>query len=225
MTAFRLDSCGALPLFASDPIPALKGIEEAIQNVTRTRTVDQPADNVVKTVKGGTCSKPRGTPTDRGWTYAVTFCGQNPLFEVLAGYKTLDYSGFEIIGFEDSVIEAATAMALEIIFEPIGTACAGATPQCRALWVPNVEAWVRTGDESYDGEQVPDLVMSGSARKSTDSFGNYTVSGDLPDYLAHWADKFDDIKTGRSWSYNYMVDCPDETTEDSCRFAAIDSQS
>jgi hypothetical protein len=225
LTAFRLDSCGALPLFASDPVPALKGLETAIQNVTRTRTVDQPADNVAKTIKGGTCDKPRGTPTDRGWTYAMTFCGQNPLFETLAGHKTLDYSGAEIIGFDDAVIEAATAMALEIIFEPVGSACAGGAPQCRALFVPNVEAWVRSGDESYDGEQVPDLAMSGSARKGVDAFGNYSTSGELPTFLTHWTPKFDDIKAASAWSYNRMIDCTDEPTEDSCRFVAIDSQS
>jgi hypothetical protein len=227
LTAFRLDACGAIPLFATDPVPALKGLEDAIQNVTRTRNVDQPADNVVKTVKGGVCDKPRGTPTDRGWQYSLTFCGQNPLFENITGYKTLDYSGSEIIGWEDIEITAATAVALEIVFEPTTDDCAGGNPQCRALLVSNLEAWVRSGDEAWDGENVPDLVEAGQTRKSVDVFGNYATSGELPAYLTHWTPKFAHIKTGRSWSYTYLINCPDVDTypQDPCRFAALDSES
>lgn len=227
LTAFQLDECKALPLTGDNPIPALKGLEDAVQSVSRARNLDTPANNNTKTVKGGTCTKPRTSPTDNGYDYTVTFCGQNPLFEAATGFKTLDYSGSEIIGWEDNEISAVTSVALEIVFEPTADSCAGGNPQCRALLVPNLEAWQRTGEETYDGEGVPDLVMTGSTALDTDVFANYANSGELPTYLAHWAPKFDDIKTGRSWSYSYQINCPDVTTytQDACRFVAIDNES
>lgn len=227
LTAFELDACGAIPLAGTNPVPALKGLADGIQTVARSRNLDVPAQNTTKTVKGGTCTKPRGTPTDNGWDYTLTFCGSNPLFEAMTGYKTLDYSGSEIIGWEDVEISAVTAVALEIVFEPTTDSCAGGNPLCRALFVPNLEAWVRGGDETYNGNDVPDLVMTGSTAKDTDAFGNYATSGELPSFLNHWAAKFDDIKTGRSWSYSYQIDCPDVTTypQDQCRFAGIDNES
>jgi hypothetical protein len=227
LTAFQLDACQALPLFADNPIPALKGLADGVQSVARSSNIDQPQNNNTKTVKGGTCTKPRGTPTDSGYDYTLTFCGQNPLFEAMTGYKTLDYSGTEIIGWEDSVQESVTGVALEIVFEPSGDGCSGGNPQCRAVLIPNLEAWVRSGDEAFNGADAPDLVMTGSTRKGTDVFGNYTTSGALPTFLAHWAPKFADIKTGRSWAYSRMIDCPDvdSFSQDACRFVAIDNES
>ena len=227
LTAFQLDSCKALPTTGDNPVPALKGLADNVQNVTVARNLDVPAQNNTKTVKGGTCTKPRSSPTDNGFDYGITFCGANPLFEAMTGYKTLDYSGSEIIGWEDNEIVGITSIALEIVFEPTADACSGGNPLCRAVLIPNLEAWVRSGDTSYDGEQVPDLVMTGTTALDSDVFGNYTTSGELPAFLSHWAPKFADIKTGRSWAYSRLIDCPDVTTypQDSCRFVALDNES
>lgn len=227
LTAIQLDSCQAIPLFADNPVPALKGLADAVQTVENTPNIQQPTQNNTKTVKGGTCSKPRGVPTDSGYDWTVTFCGQNPLFEAMAGYKTIDYSGSEIIGWEDVEQTSVTGIALEIVFEPTTDACSGGNALCRAVLIPNLEAWVRGGTNQYNGADVPDLAMTGSTRKDTDVFANYSTSGELPTFLSHWAPKFDDIKTGRSWAYSRQVDCPDVTTypQDPCRFAALDSES
>lgn len=227
LTAFQLDACQALPLTADNPVPALKGLADAVQSVSRSANIDQPANNNTKTVRGGTCSKPRGTPTDSGYDYTITFCGQNPLFEAMAGFKTIDYSGSEIIGWEDKEQNSVTGIALEIVFEPTTDSCVGGDPLCRAVLIPNLEAWVRSGEEQFNGADAPDLVMTGSTRKNTDVFGNYAASGNLPSFLSHWAPKFADIKTGRAWAYSRQISCPDVDTnpQDPCRFVAIDNES
>jgi hypothetical protein len=222
LTAIRLDSCGRIPLDADDPTPALKGLKKGIQTLTRTRQMDVPTQTVVKTVDGGTCQKPRPNPTDRGFSYGLSFCGQNPLFEVLAGYKTLDLSGADIVGWEDVIISTLPKLALEVIFTPSADACAvGEAPQCIAVIIPMLEQWVRSGDEAFNGEATPDLVMTGQTAKSSNLFQNFTA-GTLPGYLAHWQAKFDDIATGRAWAYTRLIDCPIlDPSEDGCVLAAL----
>lgn len=222
LTAIRLDACGRIPLTGDDATPALKGLSSSIQQVVRTRQIDLPTTTVTKTVSGGTCTKPRPNPTDRGFSYALTFCGGNPLFEVFAGYKTLDLTGAEIVGWEDVNVAAQAKIALEIIFTPSSDSCAGgAAAQCIALLVPMLEQWVRSGDETYNGDAVPDLVMTGQTTLSANLFANFSA-GTLPGYLAHWQSKFNDIATGRSWSYTRFIDCPvDDPSETSCEFAAL----
>lgn len=227
MTAIQLDACGRIPTSGENATPALKGLHDAIQTFTRTRQVDQPADNTTKVVSGRSCSKPRGTPTDRGYQVALTFCGGNPVFEAITGYKTLDLSGSDIIGWEDPELSGTNKVALEIIFEPSADACdGGATPQCIAVIIPYLEQWIKSGDETADGDTIPDLQMQAQTALSANLFANYANSAALPTYLAHWADKFDDIATGRSWMYSYLIDCPaEDTTEDACTLVAIDAAS
>lgn len=226
MTAFALDSCGRIPTDVENDTPALKGLADAIQTVVNARQVDVPTDNTAKVISGRTCSKPRGTPTDRGFSYTLTFCGQNPLFEVITGYKTLDLDGEDIVGWEDVNISAQTNIALEIIFTPSADACAaGEAPQCQALLIPMLEQWVRGGDNTYNGSDVPDLVMTGQTRLNANLFGNYADVGDLPTYLSAWAPKFDDIATGRAWAYTRLVDCPEDDTESPCVFSPIETAS
>lgn len=226
MTAFALDECGRIPTSVENATPTIKGLADTIQTVVRTRNVDIPADNTTKVVSGRTCSKPRGTPTDNGFSYTLTFCGQNPIFEAIAGYKTLDYDGEDIVGWEDNEISTQTNVALEIIFTPSTDACAvGEAAQCQALLIPMLEQWVKGGDDTFNGTDVPDLVMTAQTRKNANLFGNYATVGELPTYLGTWATKFDDIGTGRSWSYTWLTDCPEEDTESSCVFSPIETGS
>lgn len=227
MTAIQLDACGRIPLEGENATPALKGLKGGIQTFTRTRQVDQPADNITKTVGGGTCTKPRPTPTDRGYQMSLTFCGANPVFEAITGYKTLDLSGSDIVGWEDRELTGTNKVALEIIFEPSTDACAGGeAAQCIAVMVPFLEQWIKSGDETADGETIPDLQMAAQTALSENLFANYNDSSELPAYLAHWADKFDDISTGRSWMYSYLIDCPTvDATEDPCALVALDAAS
>lgn len=222
LTAIRLDACGRIPLVVDDAAPALKGLAGGIQTLTRTRQMDVPTDTIVKTVNGGTCSKPRSNPTDRGFSYAMLFCGQNPLFEVLAGYKTLDMSGATIIGWEDVAITTLPKLALEVIFTPSADACAGGVePQCIAALIPATEQWVRSGDEAFNGDATPDLTMTGQTAKNANLFQNYTA-GTLPGYLSHWSSKFAAIETGRSWVYTKLIDCPtDDPSEDPCKLVGL----
>jgi len=222
LTAIRLDDCARIPLTIDDATPALKGLATGIQTVTRTRQMDVPTTTIVKTIDGGSCTKPRPNPTDRGFSFALAFCGQNPLFEVLAGYKTLDLDGVDIIGWEDVAITALPKLALEIIFTPSADACAsGDAPQCIAVLIPALEQWVRSGDEVFNGDDTPDLTMTGQTAKNANLFQNYT-SGTLPGYLTHWSTKFDDIATGRSWVYTKLIDCPTaDDSEDPCTLVAL----
>lgn len=220
LTAIQLDECGRIPTTGT---PALKGLAGAIQNVTRTRQVDVPTDNITKTVNGGTCVKPRATPTDRGYSYGLTFCGGNPIFEVVVGYKTLDLNGAaEITGWEDVELTGSPKVALELIFTPSTDACAGGeAASCIAVLVPLLEQWVRSGDETFDGQTVPDLVMTGQTALSANLFANYATAGELPEWLAHWAPKFDAIGTGRSWAYTALVECPEADTNSPCELVAV----
>lgn len=226
ITVFQLDACDRIPLVADNPTPAIKNIQKQIDTVARSRNVTAPTDDTRKLVDGSTCTKPRGTPTDSGYTYTLTFCGGNPVFEAAAGYKLLDMDGDEIVGWEDVALTGITSLAAEIVFEPSVDACSGDTAQCLAVLIPKLESWVQSGDQTNDGEGTPDLVMAGSTAKSKNVFGNYDTSDDLPDFLAHWAPKFSDIALGRSWTVTRLIDCPaaDETS-DPCSFVAIDSAS
>lgn len=225
MTVFQLDECGRIPTVLQNAKPALKGLEDAVQNFTRTRQVDTPADNTTKTVSGRTCKKPRANPTDRGYQMAFTFCGGNPLFEAVTGYKTLDMSGADVVGWEDRELTGTNLVALEVIFEPSVDACeVGEAAQCIAVLVPMLEQWVKSGDEAADGETIPDLQMQAQTALSTQLFANYT-SATLPTFLAHWAPKFADIATGRSWVYSRLITCPTEVTYDACVLVGVDSAS
>lgn len=226
MTAFQLDECGRIPTEGENATPALKGLEDAIQTFTRTRQVDIPADNITKTVSGRTCTKPRANPTDRGYSVALTFCGGNPIFEAVTGYKTLDLDGVTIVGWEDRELTGTNRVALEVIFEPSTDACAGGeAAQCIAVLIPFLEQWVKSGDEVTDGEQIPDLQMTAQTALSKNLFANYVNAAALPEFLAHWAPKFDDIATGRSWTYSRLIDCPEVETYDACVLVAVDSES
>ncbi len=222
LTAIRLDACGRIPLEVDDAAPAIKGLAGGIQTLTRTRQMDVPTSTIVKTIDGGTCTKPRPNPTDRGFSYEVLFCGQNPLFEVLAGYKTIDLDGATIIGWEDVGITALPKLALEIIFTPSADACTvGSTPKCIAVIIPGLEQWVRSGTEAFNGDATPDLTMTGQTYKNGNLFDNYLV-GALPGYLTHWVTKYPDIATGRSWAYTSLIDCPtDDPSEDPCALVAL----
>lgn len=218
ITAISLDECGRI---ATSGNIALKGLAGAINIVNFTRNVDIPQQTIVKTVNGATCSKPRPTPTDRGIQVALTHCGLNPVFESLIGYKTLDMSGANVTGWEDSEITGNTLVALEIIYTPTADSCAGGgTPQCYASLYPSLEQWVRSGDEAYNGTDAPDMVTTGQTAKNARLFDNFT-SGTLPTWLAHWAPKFDDIATGRSWGYHRLIDCPADDTGNPCTLTTL----
>lgn len=220
LTAIRLDACGRIPLVADDAAPAIKGLAGGIQTLTRSRQMDVPTTTYVKTINGGTCSKPRPNPTDRGLSYALNFCGQNPLFEVLAGYKTLNLSGSTIIGWEDVAITQLSKLALEIIFTPSADACqVGVTPKCIAVLIPMTEQWVKSGDEAFNGDDTPDLTMTGQTAKNGNIFDNYAT---LPGYLLHWTSSKTAIATGRSWQYTALIDCPvHDPSEDACELTAL----
>lgn len=226
MTAFQLDECGRIPTDIENANPALKGLEDAVQTFTRTRNVDIPADNFTKVVSGRTCSKPRPSPTDRGYQIALTFCGGNPVFEAITGYKTLDLVGEDIVGWEDRELTGTNRVALEVIFEPSVDACAvGESAQCIAVLIPQLEQWVKSGDETADGETVPDLQMQAQTALNANLFANYATVAELPTYLGHWAPKFDDINTGRSWTYTRLIDCPTVVASDGCTLSAIEDGS
>jgi hypothetical protein len=226
MTLFVLDECGRIPTDASNPTPALKGLSDTITQVVRSRNLTLPTDNTVKVVSGRTCSKPRGTPTDLGYNYTINFCGPNPVFESAVGFVDLDMDGETIVGWEDNNISSSTFAALELVFTPSADACEpGETPQCRALLIPMLEQWVRGGDETFNGNDVSDLVMTGTTRKNGNLFDNYADVSELPTYLGHWAPKFADIATGRAWSYNRLIDCPAEDVESACEFSPIETGS
>lgn len=219
MTAFQLDACGRIPITGT---PALKGLEDAIQTFVRTRQVDTPADNVTKTVSGRTCKKPRPNPTDRGYQIALTFCGANPVFEAVTGYRTLDIVASAIVGWEDRELTGTNRVALEVIFEPTADACASGDPQCIAVLIPFLEQWVKSGDETTDGETVPDLQMQAQTALSKNLFANFANSAALPVYLAHWAPKFAAIATGRAWMYSYLITCPTVPPASGCTLTVID---
>lgn len=226
MTAFQLDECGRIPTDVENDTPALKGLEDAIQTFTRTRNVDIPADNFTKVVSGRTCTKPRPSPTDRGYQVGLTFCGGNPVFEAITGYRTLDYDGEDIVGWEDRELTGTNRVALEVIFEPSTDACAGGeAAQCIAVLIPQLEQWVKSGDEVADGETIGDLQMQAQTALNANLFANYATVGELPTYLGHWAPKFDDINTGRSWVYTRLIDCPTVVPGDACALVAIEDGS
>lgn len=224
VTLIRLDACGRIPTELADPTPALKGLAGTTQTIAITRNVDIPTSTPTKVVNGRTCTKPRPSPTDRGFSYVLTLCGQNPFAEVIAGYKTLDLSGSDVIGWEDVNISGSPKAALEIIFTPSSDACAsGEDAQCNAVLIPMLEQFVRSGTDTYNGEAVPDLVLTAQTALNPNLFSNYT-SGTLPPYLAHWAPKFAAIGTGRSWQYSRLIDCPvHDDTEDACSLVALDA--
>ena len=227
LTLIQLDECAAIPLVGESATPAVKGLAGEVQTFTTTRQVDQPADNRVKVVTGATCSKPRPAPTDRGIQVQLLFCGGNPVVEAAAGYKTLDLDGSDIVGFEDPELTGTNNVLLEVIFEPTLDSCSGGgSSQSLAVLFPYLEQWIVSGDAVIDGEQVPDLQVTAQTANGSNPFTNYNNSGELPTYLSHWADKFDDIATGRSWRYSYLIDPPTiDTSEEPCAFAAIDSAS
>lgn len=227
ITAIRLDECGRIPLVGSNPTPALKGLETDLQTFGLSRQVELAPDNRTKLVNGGTCSKPRGTPTDSGYSSTLTFCGGNPVFEAIVGYKTLDLFEGNIVGFEEVELTGATNVALEVIFKPSADACEpGADPKCIALLIPMLESWIKSGEQNYNGNDVPDLAMTGTTRLNKNLFGNYLNDTELPAYLAHWAPKFAAVGTGRAWTYTYLIDCPDDEGEhDPCQLVALDEGS
>jgi len=218
LTLIRLDACGRIPAPADDPTPALKGLAGGVLTFARTRNVDIPTNTKVKVINGATCNKPLPSPTDSGYSYTITFCGSNPLAEVITGYKTLDMAGADVVGWEDVNISGSPKAALEVIFTPSSDACTvGEAPQCTAVLVPLLEQWARTGDESYNGETVPDLVLTGQTVLGPNLFAN-----GVPGYLTHWSPKAADIATGRSWAYSRLVDCPvHDPSEDPCKLVAL----
>jgi hypothetical protein len=226
ITAIRLDECGRIPLADDNPTPALKNLHTVVQTLALSRQVDPAPEQITKLVDGGTCTKPRGTPTDRGFQYTLNFCGGHPLFEALVGYKTIDLSGPDIVGFEDVELKGTTNVALEVIFKPSADTCEiGEAPKCRAVLVPMLESWIRSGDENYNGEVVPDLQMTANTRLNGNLFGNYATSGELPSFLSAWAPKFADVGTGRSWQYTRLIECPTDDTVDPCTLVALDAGS
>ncbi len=228
MTVFVLDECGRIPTDIENDTPALKGLADAIQTLEITRNVDIPTTTPTKVVSGRTCNKPRPNPTDNGFSYAITFCGSNPLFEAATGYKTIQYDGEDIVGFIDVNIAGTTSVALEIIFEPTSDSCVpGEQPQCRAVLIPRLEQWAQTTAATYNGDDVPDLVMTGQSAVSASIFGNYSTVGELPTYLSAWADEdtFEAINDGVGWQYTRFIDCPPEDTESACVFSPIETGS
>lgn len=226
LTVFTLDECGRIPTTVAEPTPALKGLADSILTVVRTRNVDVPTATPQKVISGKSCTKPRASPTDNGFGYTFTFCGQNPLFEVATGYKTLDMAGPDIIGWEDVQVSTQSNVAVEIVFTPSSDACEiGQAPQCQALLIPKIEQWVRGGDDTFNGADIPDLVMTGQTALNKNLFTNYANAAALPAYLAHWAPKFADVATGRSWSYTRFIDCPPEDLESPCEFSAMNTGS
>lgn len=227
ITAIALDECGRIPTTEQVAAPAIKGLKECITNVTRSRQVDQPAEQVIKNVAGGTCQKPRPSATDRGYNYTVTFCGSNPVFEAITGYKTLIFDGANIVGWRDRQLSGVTKVALEIVFFPSADACVGEGDiQTPALLIPLLETWVRSGDEAYDGENVPDLQMSASTSLNRQLFANFANAAALPTYLAHWAPEFTAIGAGADWSYTLLIDQPaEEPDANCCALVALDEAS
>lgn len=221
MTAFVLDDCGKIPAVGTNPRPALKGIANTIQTVQRTRNVTQPTVSTTKVVTGRSCSKPLATPTDNGFTYQLTFCGANPVFESAVGYTTLKTSGLTITGWDDAQIAGQTNIALEIIFQPSASACAGGSPQCRALLVPLLQQWVSNGNELYNGSDVPDLQMTGTTVLNANVFSNYGSGAGLPSSLAHWSGRYADIAAGDKWGYSTLITCPAEDTQDGCHYSGV----
>lgn len=219
VTAIALDSCGRIPA-APATGSTLKGLADALTSVQFTRNVDLAQQTILKKVNGASCTQPLPTPTDRGIAVQLTFCGVNPIFESITGYKRLDMNGSNVTGWEDSEITGVTNVALEIVYESSADACTGEEVQCYAQLFPLLNAWVRSGDETYNGADIPALVMTGQAAKSAHLFDNYT-SGTLPTWINHWAPKFDDIQLGRSWSTNAIIDCPAADTSDPCTLAAL----
>jgi hypothetical protein len=219
VTAIALDDCGRI---AATPATGtvIKGLADTLQSVAFTRNVDVPQQTVTKKVNGGTCTQPFPTPTDRGFSTALTFCGIHPVFESITGYKRLDMNGSTITGWEDSNITGNPKVALEIIYESSADACTGGTVPCFAQIIPAIVQWVRSGDETYNGTDVPALVMTGQALLNGNLFDNYT-SATLPPWLSHWAPKFNDIQTGRAWSTSAVITCPAADTHDSCVLTTI----
>lgn len=225
ITLFMNDECGRIPDAGDIAEPAIKNLQTQVDTVARTRNVTAPTTDERKMVDGSTCTKPRGTPTDSGYTYTFTLCGQNPAFEAAVGYKLLDYTGSDIVGWEDIALTGVTSATMEIVFKPSTDACTQVgEAQCLAVLIPKLETWVLSGDQTNDGEGTPDLVMSASTAKSKTAFSNYANAAALPDFLSHWSPKFDDIALGRSWAIARLIDCPPvDTVSDPCDFLAIDS--
>lgn len=219
VTAIQLDACGRIPTVGEVAEPSLKGLADALQSVQFTRNVDVPAPQNLRKVNGGNCSKPRPAPTDNGISVQLTFCGINPVFESLIGYKTLDLDGSTVTGWEDAEITTNPQVALEIIFTPTADSCAAGTPACYGMLIPSLEQWVRSGDELYNGADTPDLVVTGTTALNANLFDNYT--GVIPAWLDHWDPKEADIATGRSWAYNRLIPCPTADTNDACVLVAI----
>lgn len=220
-TLIGLDDCGRIP---ATGLTAIKGLEDGLITVGRTHNVTQATDNTVKTVNGKSCTKQRGCPTDSGYTYTLTFCGNNIAAQALAGLVKLDLdAGGNVIGYEDTKFSCPLPMALEIIFKPLAaTSCAaGATAQCRAMIVPYLTSWATSGDETYNADTTPDLVMTGETVVSKNLFANFANAAALPAFLSHWGPKFADIGTGRAWSYNRMVTCPAASNGDPCAIVAL----
>lgn len=221
VTAIALDDCGRIPLVGDVAKPAIKGLADALTSVAFTRNVDIAQQTVLKKVTGGTCTQPLPTPTDRGIAIGLTFCGTHPVFESIVGYKRLDMNGTTITGWEDSNISTNAKVALEVVWESSADACTGATVQCYATLVPQLIQWVRSGDETYNGTDVPPLVMTGTTQLSSHLFDNYANAAALPAWLSHWGPKFNDIQLGRAWATSAVITCPAADANDSCALIAI----
>jgi hypothetical protein len=215
VTAISLDSCGRI---AATPATGtvIKGLADALTSVAFTRNVDTPQQTILKKVNGGTCSQPLPTPTDRGIAVQLTFCGVHPVFESITGYKRLDMNGSTITGWEDSELTGVPRVALEIIWESSADACSGEEVLCYATLIPQLISWVRSGDETYNGTDVPPLVMTGTTQLSSHLFDNYANAGALPAWLSHWGPKYSDIQSGRAWATSALITCPADDTADSC---------
>lgn len=221
MTAFVLDSCGRIPAVGVNATPAIKGLAATVQSVVKAPQVTQPTQNTIKTINGGTCSKPLASPTDNGYTYQLSFCGANPVFESAIGYTTLVTSGTTITGWDDAKITGQTNIALEIVFEPSASACSGVTAPCVALLVPMLQAWVKSSSETYNGSDVPDLVVTGQTRTNPNIFSTYGSGGALPTALSHWSTRYAAIAAGDKWGYRQLITCPTADVQTSCYFSGV----
>lgn len=222
MTAFVLDSCGKIPTVGVNATPAIKGLAAGIQSVVKAPQVTQPTQNTIKTINGGSCSKPLASPVDNGYIYTLTFCGANPVFESAIGYTTLVTSGTTITGWDDAKITGQVNIALEIIFEPSASACAGgAAAPCVAMLVPMLQAWVKSSSETYNGSDVPDLVAAGQTRTNANIFANYGSGGALPSTLSHWSTRYAAIAVGDKWAYRQLMTCPTADVQTGCYFSGV----
>jgi hypothetical protein len=211
---YALDGCGRIVTGSKSALTTL-----AFQNISWKDKITAATTTTKTNVAGKTCDTTTTCPIDEGLDLTFGTCGQNWALSALLGTGRLALStAGDVVGFDRTDVSCTASVAVEVIFEPDVDACSGTstTDTCLAVLFPNIHAWSKTSDATYDGKSKPDDTWTGIARKNGRLFAN-----GLPTELGHWNAYTADIAKGDAFSITREVPCPDAKPEGSCELRQV----